>query len=446
MNTEKTVIDIFLYIFEAWVFWFYAGLISTPRKKNSICIPCITAGYALLLIVYEFNNLSATGFSIVLICTLLFSSLYSMNIKNSLFHSFILFGVMVASEVVTMSIVTLVADSGFDVKNINPYEYLIDVIISKLIYFIILVIVARLFARREHKENKECYSKPYWFMLIMPLSGIVMMTIFRNVSVNSEMSLKNYILWIVSAFLVLFSNIIIFIIFETSQKDAMELSDLKAIQKQAENDEKYFKIIEQSNKDMQVFAHDIKNHFIQIRNMEDFESAKDYIDSIYPQIETFSSIGISQNKMLDLIISKYIKLCESKNIKFSVDVKTANLNYIADSDLAALLNNLLDNAVESAEQTEERSITLKLTSKSKAYDVLSFSNSCNHLPNVRGDKLQTTKKNKELHGIGLRSVMKIINKYDGFYDWEYDRTTQTFKTIIAFPKTQFQNQTQKNRP
>lgn len=435
MNTEKIVIDIFLYIFEAWVFRFYAGLVSTPRKKNSICISCITAGYAILLTVYEFNNLLATGFSIVLICTLLFSFLYSMNIKNSLFHSFILFGVMVASEVVTMSIVTLVADSGFDIKNINPYAYLIDVIISKLTYFIILVIIARFFAKKEHKGNKDRYSKPYWFMLIMPLSGIVMMTIFRNVSVNSEMSLKNYILWIVSAFLVLFSNVIIFVIFEISQKDAMELSDLKAIQKQIENDERYFKIIEQSNKDMQVFAHDIKNHFIQIRNMENFESAKNYIDSIYPQIETFSSIGISQNKMLDLIISKYIKLCESKSIKFSVDVKTANLNYIADSDLASLLNNLLDNAVESAEQTEERTITLKLSSKSKAYDVLSFSNSCNHLPNVCGDKLQTTKKNKELHGIGLRSVMKIINKYDGFYDWKYDRTTQTFKTIIAFPKT-----------
>ena len=433
MNTEKLVIDIFLYIFEAFVFWFYAGLISTPRKKNTVRIPCIILGYAILLIVYEFNNLLTTGLSIIIICTVLFSFLYSMNIKNSLFHSFILFGVMVASEVVIMSMVTLIADSGFDVQNSKSNLYLTDVIISKLAYFIILVILGRVFAK---KENKEHNSKPYWVMLIMPLSSIIMMTIFRNISISSDLSSKNYVLWVFSALLVLFSNIIVFIIFETSQKDAIELSDLKAIQQQAENDERYFEVIEQSNKDMQVFAHDIKNHFIQIRNMEDLESAKNYIDSIYAQIETFSSIGISQNKMLDLIISKYIKLCESKDIKFSVDVKTANLNYIADSDLSTLLNNLLDNAVEAAEQTKEKRIALKICSKSKTFDALTLSNSCNSPPSVSGKKLQTTKKNKRFHGIGLKSVIKTVDKYNGIYDWNYYDDEKSFETVIAFPKSE----------
>ena len=185
---------------------------------------------------------------------------------------------------------------------------------------------------------------------------------------------------------------------------------------------------------MQVFAHDIKNHFIQIRNMEDLEGAKDYIDSIYPQIETFSSIGISQNKMLDLIISKYIKLCESKNIKFSIDVKTANLNYILDSDLSTLLNNLLDNAVEAAEQTKEKKITLKIYSKSKTFDALALSNSCDNSPISSGKKLQTTKKNKRFHGIGLKSAIKIVDKYNGIYDWNYYDAEKSFETVIAFPK------------
>lgn len=433
MSTEKFIIDIFQYIFEAFVFLLYAGMISTPKKKNGIgiSVPFIILGYAILLFVYEFNNLPATGLSIVVVCTLLFKNFYSMSFKNSLFQSFILFGVMVGSEVVAMSIVTLVADAGFDMQNVSTNVYFSDVVISRLVYFVILVIIAKIFGK---KDNKEYSTKPYWLMLIMPLSSIVMMTIFRNVSVATNMSSKNYILWIASALLVLFSNILIFIIFEISQKNAMELSILKTIQQQAENDEKYFEVIEQSNKDMQVFAHDIKNHFIQIKNMNDFESAKNYIDSIYPQLETFSSIGISQNKMLDLIISKYVKLCESKNITFSVDVKTANLKYIADTDLSTLLNNLLDNAVESAEQTEQKTISLKIYSKSQTYDGLILFNSCENPPNVSGQVLKTTKQNKKLHGIGLKSVMKIIDKYSGLYDWKYKKEINTFETIIAFPK------------
>lgn len=431
MNTEKLMIDIFQYLFEAFVFWLYAGMISNPKKKNSVSIPCIILGYSILLLVYELNNLLATGLSIILICTWLFRFFYSMSFKNSLFQSFILFGVMVGSEFASMSIVALITNVAFDVENISSNVYFADVIVSRLVYFVILIIIARFFAK---KENKEHNSKPYWLMLIMPLSSIIMITIFRNISISSPLSSKNYILWIFSALLVLFSNIIVFIIFETSQKDAIELSDLKAIQQQAENDEKYFDIIEQSNKDMQVFAHDIKNHFIQIRNMEDLEGAKNYIDSIYPQIETFSSIGISQNKMLDLIISKYFKLCESKNIKFSIDVKTANLNYILDSDLSTLLNNLLDNSVEAAEQTEEKKITLKIYSKSKTFDALTISNSCNSPPISYGKKLQTTKKNKKFHGIGLKSIIKVVDKYNGIYDWNYDKKSDTFETIIAFPK------------
>lgn len=431
MNTEKLIIDIFQYIFEAFVFWLYAGMISNPKKKNSISISCIILGYSILLIVYEFNNLLATGLSIIVICTWLFRFFYSMSFKNSLFQSFILFGVMVGSEFASMSIVTLITKAAFDIQNISSNVYFADVVISRLVYFVILVIIAKIFSK---KENKEYNSKPYWLMLIMPLSSIVMIAIFRNISISSPLSSKNYILWIFSALLVLFSNVIVFIIFETSQKDAIELSDLKAIQQQTENDERYFEVIEQSNKDMQVFAHDIKNHFIQIRNMEDFDGAKNYIDSIYPQIETFSSIGISQNKMLDLIISKYIKLCESKNIKFSIDVKTANLNYIADSDLSTLLNNLLDNAVEAAEQTKEKKITLKIYSKSKTFDALTLSNSCSSPPISSGKKLQTTKKNKRFHGIGLKSVIKVVDKYNGIYDWNYDEKSNTFETIIAFSK------------
>lgn len=206
MNTEKLIIDIFQYIFEAFVFWLYAGMISNPKKKNSISISCIILGYSILLLIYEFNNLLATGLSIIVICTGLFKLFYSMSFKNSLFQSFILFGVMVGSEFASMSIVTLITKAAFDIQNISSNVYFADVVISRLVYFIILVIIGRIFAK---KENKEHNSKPYWIMLIMPLSSIIMMTIFRNISISSDLSSKNYILWVFSALLVLFSNIIV---------------------------------------------------------------------------------------------------------------------------------------------------------------------------------------------------------------------------------------------
>ncbi|HBA93823.1 MAG TPA: hypothetical protein DCZ02_04325, partial [Ruminococcaceae bacterium] len=155
-----------------------------------------------------------------------------------------------------------------------------------------------------------------------------------------------------------------------------ELYELKTIQHQEEQDKKYFEIIEQSNKDMRVFSHDIKNHLTQIRNLNDITAVQEYIDRLYPTIEKFNYTGISKNQMLDLIISKYSKLCESKKIKFAVDVKTSNLSYIDDVDLSTLMNNLLDNAVEAAEKSNNPFIQLSVFAKNNICDGLIIKNSC----------------------------------------------------------------------
>lgn len=430
MEPVKIVTDIFLYIFEAWVFGFYANLISNPRKKTALRISCIAIGYIALLIIYEWNNLIATGISIVVINAFLLSFLYKINVKSALFHAFVLFGILAASEVVTMAIVTLVANGSFDFSKTDHSTYVLDVIISKLVYFALLVMIASPFAK---SKNKQFSVKAYWILLIVPLSSIVTATLLRNVAITSELSSKNYILWIVSAVLLLFSNIIVFVLFQISQKNAADLSELKAIQLQNETDAKYLNILEQSNKDMQIFAHDMKNHLTQIRSAVSFDDAKQYLDAIYPELEKFSSVGISQNKMLDLIISKYLRLCESKNIAFSVDVKTANLHYIADTDLSALLNNLLDNAVEAAEKSDNGFVKLAVFSKNQLYDGLTVLNSCCTVPLTRGEQLETTKSNKKLHGVGIKSILKVVEKYNGIYDWNYNESTKTFETIIAFP-------------
>ena len=227
---------------------------------------------------------------------------------------------------------------------------------------------------------------------------------------------------------------LVFIIYEYSLKNTKELYELKKIQDREEQDKRYFEIIEQSNKDMRIFLHDIKNHLTQIRNLENIEAVQSYIDSIYPNIEKFSFTGISKNKMLDLIISKYVTLCEKKNIKFSVDVKTANLAYVSDSDLSTLMNNLLDNAVEAAERADERFIQVYIFSKGNMHDGLVIKNSCFVPPETENGELKTTKQNKKTHGVGTKSIRKTLKKYDAVYGWKYDENSKIFETDIVFPK------------
>lgn len=112
---------------------------------------------------------------------------------------------------------------------------------------------------------------------------------------------------------------------------------------------------------------------------------------------------MSKNKTLDIIISKYTSLCASKNIDIFFNLKTADLSDIDDLDLSTILNNILDNAIESVAKSEKKKITVDIYKK-LAFEIIRIKNSCNCQPKSKNGKLVTIKEDKTFHGLGLQSV------------------------------------------
>lgn len=426
----KIITDIFMYLFEFLLFWYYSDSLFDAKKDTSKRVSLMLLNTVFLGVIYQLNITYINTILMFVTYTLLLLYLYNVSFKTAVFHSLIFTVVMFASEILVMAI-SSVFYKGFNAFESSPSAYLVIVPTSKLIYFSLMIIILKLFAQ---KEKNEQYNKYFWLLFIMPLTSIMVLACFRYIAYQIQLTKAMSILWIISCIGLLFANILVFIIYEYSLKNTKELYELKAIQDREEQDKRYFEIIEQSNKDMRIFSHDIKNHLTQIRNLENIEAVQSYIDSIYPNIEKFSFTGISKNKMLDLIISKYVTLCEKKNIKFSVDVKTANLAYVSDSDLSTLMNNLFDNAVEAAERADERFIQVYIFSKGNMHDGLVIKNSCAVSPKAENGELKTTKQNKKIHGVGTKSIRKTLKKYDAVYGWKYDEKSKIFETDIVFPK------------
>lgn len=235
-----------------------------------------------------------------------------------------------------------------------------------------------------------------------------------------------------SVLLLFAANIIIFQVYSKSSKTAAELYELKAMEQKQEIDNTYMQIIEENNNELKVFCHDIKNHLQQISNLSDDPKIKEYVNNLYGTVNNYSYTGMSENKVFDIIISKYNSLCQSKRIKISFDTKTANLDFMEDMDLSNVLNNLLDNAVEAAEKSSEKKIAVSVYSKNSTMQIIKITNSSDTAPKVSEHKLLTSKKNKSLHGLGLTSVKNTLKKYDAILDWNYDETNKSFETTIIF--------------
>lgn len=75
-------------------------------------------------------------------------------------------------------------------------------------------------------------------------------------------------------------------------------------------------------------------------------------------------------------------------------------------------------------------LPLKLISKND-FSVIIVSNSCDISPNFNDSELPTTtKKHKQLHGFGLKSVKKTLKKYNGDIDFEYDCEKNRFIVTV----------------
>ena len=107
------------------------------------------------------------------------------------------------------------------------------------------------------------------------------------------------------------------------------------------------------------------------------------------------------------------------------------MSFIAGNDLTSMLSNLLDNAVEAAKDSDGAFIRFT-TRKEKNFVILSVVNSTSAAPKSQGEKLITTKKDKAIHGYGLKSIEKSAKKYAGICDWNYNESDKTFHFNIIF--------------
>jgi len=179
-------------------------------------------------------------------------------------------------------------------------------------------------------------------------------------------------------------------------------------------------------KERENIYHDFKNHIIVISNLiecEDYNKLKEYISNLKGPISEIGGIVLSSNNLVDIIFNyKYFEAKE-KNIKIMFDVdKLEDYKFnMSENELCAVFSNVLDNAIEACGNIIDIEPIIRVSLK-KANEMLFFrvQNPC--MPckkNVWGEFI-STKNDKFLHGIGLRSVTSVIEKYDGHIVYDVD--------------------------
>ncbi len=216
-----------------------------------------------------------------------------------------------------------------------------------------------------------------------------------------------------------------------------ELAKLKS--EQAELLERDYTAVNRAYQVNAKLFHDLHNHIGVLRQFlthEKYGEAVHYLDELQAPVRNLTATVWTGDETADYLINSKAAVAEADGIRFQVQVEFPRRTNIRSVDLCAILGNLLDNAIEAAQQVPDpsgRTVALTIRRIHQML-VIKVENSFAASPLQEGGELKTTKTEGGLHGWGLKSAQTAAEKYDGMVQAGVSR--EVFRAVATLSYNQ----------
>ncbi len=419
------VVSLLVYSFEMLISYLFFSQIAERRFSPVLCwlvgLLCFESAAAANLLSANTVWVNLISFCVV---NLSFALLcFRMRLSTAVFHSFILTAIMSALEIVVILITSTLRGSDTTSYNSDVIALVLYITLSKALYFFTCLVLTNFIVKG--KSGRKFPLGLY----VYPAGVFICLTLFWYIGAEEHLSDMAQYFLATSSVILLGSTVVLFLAYQHGLERENEYMLVKNEFERLQTEKTYYDILEHQNQQLMIYAHDAKNHFACIQNLNTDPRVNEYIEKLSQQLTHYTDRCRSGNQTLDVIISKYAAACELKSIHFQYDVCLCNLSAVDDLDLVAILGNLLDNALTAAEQSLEKEVSIA-TALRNSYIVIVIENSCDTAPTLSGDRLITTKADSKLHGFGLKSVAKTLKKYQGDFSWDYHSADKRFITTV----------------
>ena len=286
----------------------------------------------------------------------------------------------------------------------------LGIVLTNTLYLVTAYILTRFF-HDKIKLKKEEYIIIIIFYIIFLIVVLLSIAMSRNV----DFSLIWQKTFLILDMLMFIANIIVLkMIFHINQQNHYEMENALRYM-QITQQEKRIREEEKNYREVQLLRHDLKRYLVTYRQLLQegkYEVIEADIDKILGKRLNTNHCVYTENTILNAVICEKMEQCSIKNIKIEVQV---NADKDMDSiEYGVVLSNLLDNAIEAEEQEKEenRYICLNIGVEQNMIHLV-VSNYISESVLQNNALLETSKKNKQLHGIGLRGVKEFVNNKEG---------------------------------
>lgn len=357
-------------------------------------------------------NLTVWLVSVAIASGILFFEDIDRPVKRILESEVLILCMTVAEALGSLGMDGLLRMFHIEIQN-ESMQICLEVTFSKLIIiFIYYIFVERFMIKREIPVSKNLYL--IYFIILM--YSIVNMVVIVELIEQNETSL---FLIINMGSIVLADLYLLYLVKVMNNKNYLEY-ELKAMEKQADMQYKYYSQQEQKYHRTVQILHDVNKHIRLIQQLYgngDIENATTYTTQIEDMLKPLIPIKYTGNPILDILLTDKEAEIKDEGISFEIQVNNVSLDFIEAIDVTTILGNLLDNSIEACRKISTgKRICVKISSYYEMI-LICIENTCGEVKWREG--MPISKKGKN-HGMGLLNVKRSIEKYDGDMKINYD--------------------------
>jgi sensor histidine kinase regulating citrate/malate metabolism len=199
-------------------------------------------------------------------------------------------------------------------------------------------------------------------------------------------------------------------------KDNIKNEELKQLIAVNATEMKMYDELQKQYESLEFFRHDSKFHLLQLENLlqqGNVEDALNYIIKVKPENQNIAGLfPYTKNEKIDVVLNSKRHLAESKGITINFKVMIVSQIVADEISVCLILANLLENAINASEKSFLKQIDLTIITD-KQQLLISVKNSVDIEVLKQNPKLLTTNKNKKNHGLGIKSVKRLVDESQG---------------------------------
>lgn len=381
-------------------------------------------------ILFTFSLLFLKGSIIMyipaVITAIMIAVLYECTMLQKVIYTAIIFGIIGAIEMIVALILTTAFSLSFDGAK-EGLLYIIGMLLSKFIVFLIILFI-RL---KNHSPLVNQYKRNFFGTFLFPLSTFIVMVLHHRIFLSFPSQSQYMYYAVLIAYTLLFlANIIVFDFIDSLYKNTIDESKFAAAEEIIANQTIQYQALIDHNRDIIKLQHDNKNFCIGLISDLEKGNIKASIDKLKRVNDVYLDKSLFYGNIIYSLLEIKRQAANAKNIDISFENQNLDQITIPSTDLAIIIGNALDNAIEECERinsTEKKHINLMVSLKNDTVIII-IKNPVSE--NIDVSSLATKKSDLDHHGFGVISMRQVAAKYNGEVVFSCEGGTFTASIIM----------------